>query len=300
MAKIKKQTENPSLQALAKAAKSVLGSDAVHKGSNTEFGEPKMFISTGLEGFDLLLDKGGLGWPCGRTIEIYGGEQTCKSGIAYDLLARTQRLGGVGVLFPSEGEYSEWLAVQYGVDLDRLIIGDSNVIEDVFKTIDKMIAVSDGDAPVTFVIDSIAGLETREEYNSEEYTKDRQQQIRAFLLRKALRKLSIKIPKTKAILFMVNQISEGESTPQGYKSKGKPPGGTAPKFFAAVRLRLENIGKVMKTVKGKKQAAGFDVRIIAEKNRLARPYQQTELRVDFDRGLIPIPKKEKKEKEDDE
>ena len=282
------------LNSIATAASKVLGEDAVYRGENSDVGEPKMFVSSRIKEFDAILHRDAKGWPLGRIIEVFGGEATCKSGLAYSLIAFVQQAGGIGVLIVAEGEYSEHLAACYGVNPEALILIDSNIVEDVFETINKMMLSVGKDTPLAIVIDSVAGLCTRAEYEDPKFDFDRQGQIRANLLSKSFRKIGAKIPRTLTTLFLVNQVNEGETNFLGRKGKPQAPGGKRIKFYSTIRLRMESIGAVYRTVNGKKAAYGMDVKVTTDKNRLAPPLQSIFLRIDFESGISIAPQKAKK------
>jgi recombination protein RecA len=296
--KKKKVVRKPyvSIDSIAEAVASVLGSEDVYKAHNSDQGTPKMFIPSGVPDLDFVLDRKGRGWPTGRVVEIYGGEATCKSGIGYALIAEAQKLGGNALLYPAEGNYDEWLAEQYGVDFERLVLGDNETIEKIFGSFSKAMRKS-SDNILIGMIDSIAGSSTQAELDEFEETgiikRDRSAQIRALQLSNALRKIGASIPRTNSILFCVNQIRENPDA-MLFQKKTKPPGGRALKFYASIRLELEAIKKVKRTVKGKQVVAGFDLRITAVKNRLARPYQEAEIYLDYEKGLLPKRKPKKK------
>lgn len=277
--------------AVADALKSVLGSDAVHRGDESDLGEPRIFIPSGVPELDLVLDRKGRGYPVGRTIEIYGASATCKTGFAYALLAKTHAMGGAGILYPTEGNVDTWLAERYGVDLAKLEIGDDPTVEGVFASFRKAMRAVRRQGLLVGVIDSVAGLSTRAELEEETFDRDRAAQLRALMLSKAFRKLGAEIPRENALLFCINQVRD--NTDGGAQSKPKPPGGHALRFYASIRLRIEIVQKVWAQVKGRRVVAGFHLRVTAEKNRLARPYQTCDVLLDFDRGLLPVSEKRK-------
>lgn len=285
-----------NLDALTAALRSVLGDDRVHAGSNSELGEPRAFVPSGVPELDLVLDRDGRGWPAGRIVEVFGGEATCKTGLGYSLIAQAQRLGGAAVLYPSEGNWDEWLATQYGVDLDRLVLGDDETVEGIFDSWRDAMKVAGTSGLLVGMIDSVAGMTTRAELEEEELKRGRAAQIRAMMISTALRRIGAEMPRTSAILFCVNQVRDAVDIQYG--EKAKPPGGRALKFYASVRLRLESIGRVSRQRAGQKYVAGFKLRIIAEKNRLARPFQSATIMLDFEKGLLPL--KQKKGADGDE
>jgi recombination protein RecA len=273
------------IDAIADAVKGVLGSEAVHLASESDLGEPRMFVPSGVPELDYVLDRDGRGWPVGRIVEIYGGEATAKTGIGYALIAQVQKMGGDATLHPSEGNVDSWLLDRYGVDGSRLIIGDDETVQGTFKSFYAAMKAAGRTGLLVSMVDSIAGLVTKEELEDEEFDRDRAAQIRAMLISKAMRKLGATVPRTNSILFCVNQVRD--ATDSMMATKPKPPGGRALKFYASIRLRLEQLGKVKRTCKGKQYIAGFKLRVTAEKNRLANPYQQAEIVIDFERGLFP-------------
>lgn len=269
--------------AIAEALAGAIGEDRVYLSSDSDLGEPRRFISSGVPGFDKVLDREGRGWPVGRIIEIYGGEATAKTGIGYALIAQVQKAGGDATLHPSEGNVDDWLLDRYNVDRSRLIIGDDETIEGTFKGFRSAMRTVGRTGLLVSMIDSIAGLLTRQELEDEEFDQDRAAQIRALLISKAMRKIGAQIPRMNSILFCVNQVRDSTSS---VPSKPKPPGGRALKFYASIRLRLEQLGKVTRTRQGEKYVAGFKVRVTAEKNRLANPFQQAEIVVDYEYGVF--------------
>lgn len=295
---IRRVKQRSKTDALADAVASVLGSDRVHMGSTSDQGEPRLWVPSGVPDLDLVLDREGRGWPVGRIVEVYGGEATCKTGLAYALIAEVQRMGGDAILYPCEGNYDEWLAEQYGIDIRKLILGDDETVEGVFGSFSKALRHVGRTGLLVAVIDSIAGMATRAELETDrgddldEIKRDRSAQVRALLLSQAFRRMGARVPRANCILFCINQVRDNPDA--AYGKKTKPPGGKALKFYASVRLELEIIKRVQRLRAGKKYTAGFHLRITAIKNRLARPYQQAEIMLDFEKGLLPIKRTKKK------
>ncbi len=302
MAKKKKKASKgaaSSNAAIVAALEETLGKDNVHRCSDSDQGEPRAFIPSGVPSLDKVLDREGRGWPVGRVVEVFGGEATAKTGFGYSLIAEAQKMGGVGVLYPVEGNYDAWLANQYGVDLDELILGDDETVEGVFGSFNRVLRNVGKDRIVVGVVDSIAGLCTKDEIEAamagEPFGRDRSIQVRALLLSQALRRMGALIPRTNGILFCINQVRD--NTDAGlFQKRTKPPGGKALKFYASIRLELEVIQRVKRQREGQKFVAGFHIRITSVKNRMARPYQTSTIFLDFENGLQPIVTKKKKKK----
>jgi len=291
---VRKVSTYTDIDAVAASVVAALGKDSVYRARETHLGEPTAWVKSGVPDLDEILDRKCRGWPFGRIVEMFGGEQSCKTGIGYALLAEVQKLGGVAILFPSEGNYDQWLAERYGIDLDRLVIGDDETVEGIFSASTIAINRLPSNGMLAIMIDSIAGTSTKAELDEEELKQDRQAQLRAQFISKAMRKLNAKIARKKVLLFCVNQIRE--ATDILYGEKTKPVGGKALKFHASVRIKITVLGKIKRTRKGKVYIGGFKLRLESVKNRLARPYQQAEIIVDFDRGLLPVKHKKKASK----
>jgi recombination protein RecA len=291
---MRKAITESRIDEIADAMAQVLGKDVAHRASYSVLGKPRFWIPSGVPSLDRVLDREGRGWPGGRIIEIYGGPATCKTGVGYALVAQVQKKGGDAILYPVEGEFDEWLADRYGVNLKRLLIVEEPeqlVCEAIFESWRKAIRLLGRRGMLLGMIDSVASMSTRAEFEDEKFDRDRAAQIRAMQISKAMRKIAPLVASSNAILFCVNQTREStDSTP----SKPKPPGGQALKFHASVRLRLEVIKKLHRTRKGRKYVAGFFLKITAEKNRLAQPFQEAHVLLDFERGLLPLPKKRKR------
>lgn len=289
---------------IAGAVAAVLGTrGAVHRGSNSDMGEPRCFWPSGVPELDGVLDRKKRGWPAGRVIEVYGGPGTVKTGLGYALIAAVQARGGVGVLYPAEGNVDLWLLRRYKINPQQLIVVEPEVVaapngagEVAGMTVEQFtegVAASlraDPNLPMVHVLDSVAGLLTREELLAlalgVPMKRDRTAQVRALLLSATMRRFGAWIPKTSSTLFLINQTRDDPDVTYGPKSK--PPGGKAIKFHASIRLELTIIGKWFAQTEGKKRIVGFNIVATSEKNRLAAPFQEGKFRLHFDRGLLPM------------
>lgn len=269
---------------VADALREALGSDVVHKAVDSDLGEPRFYIPSGVPELDNVLHRDGKGWPGGRIIEAFGGEATAKTAIGYALIAKAQEQGATAVLYPTEGNVDDWLMSRYGVDRSRLVIADDPTVEGVFSSFRKAMRAVGKRGALIAMIDSVADLTTKAELEDEDFNRDRAAQVRSLLLSKAFRKLAAEVPRYNVILFCVNQVRDAVDSM--YASKPKPPGGWSLRFHASVRLRLENKGRVKRTRKGKTYVAGIKLKLTSEKNRLAAPFQEGDIVLDFEHGLF--------------
>jgi recombination protein RecA len=127
------------------------GDDTVVKGSRIHKELPR--ITTGVLSFDLML---GGGWPVNQWSEIIGNESSGKTALAYKTIAANQALDPEWTaMWVAAEEYVPAYAEAIGVDLDRLWVVETNVMEYVY---DISLRVLDKRAVDCIVIDSLPAL----------------------------------------------------------------------------------------------------------------------------------------------
>lgn len=273
-----------------------IGEDRIFMGDAVGTGEPTGFLPSTLEDLNELLHREKKGWPLGCIVEVFGASQTCKTALGYEAIGQAQKQGGIGVLCPAEGAYDVWMAEVYNIDTKKLIIVDDDsgyfTVEGLFEAIYRLLEELEsieGTPPVVVVVDSIAGLITRADVvaiKKGEFDKSRSAQVRGLVLSQNLRRLGARIGRTSMLLFCINQVRAGGTTPTGVQGKTQPPGGYALGFYAFVRLRLEMQKKIDGQTNKKKHVKGFIIKMISEKNRLAHPFQEAQMVVHYTRGLL--------------
>ena len=95
----------------------------------------------------------------GRITEVTGLEQSGKSLLCGHILAETQKKDGVAVYIDTETSVSIEYLTAIGVDTTKLLYVHVDTVEDIFATIDNIIATirkSNKDRLVTIVTDSVA------------------------------------------------------------------------------------------------------------------------------------------------
>ena len=227
------------------------------------------------------------GWPSGRIIELMGMEGSGKSLLADYALASTQRAGGVGILIDTEASASPKYMKTIGVDLDTLVYIKMEALENIFETIERLIAkirTSDKDIPVTIVVDSIMGASTTEEMKAD-YSKDGYNTAKSIILSKAMRKITNLISREDICLIFTNQLRVNMGVTFG--NKYTTSGGYAVGFHSSVRVLLKKLGKI--TIEDKdtseKIAMGIKVRAEVTKNRLGPPLRKVEFDIYFKSGI---------------
>src|SRR5687768_7861587 len=156
-------------------------------GEKTE--APMEIISTGSLGLDIALGVGGL--PKGRVVEIYGPESSGKTTIAIHTIAEAQKKGGICAIIDAEHAFDSSYARRLGVDVDALLISQTDHGEQALEIADRLILSGAVDV---VVIDSVAALVPKAELEGE--MGESKMGLQARLMSQALRKLTATISKT--------------------------------------------------------------------------------------------------------
>ena len=205
-----------------------------------------------------------------------------KSSLAYALIAECQRQGGIGILILAEGEYSTMNAHAYGVDESKLIILDTNVVEDVFETINEYLD-QNPDIPLVFVIDSVAGLSTKPNLNQKHFDRSRNAQARALLFVRGISAYWCENP-TDTTLSSCKSSEWGEIN-LGFKVKENLLVVSVSDFTHLYAFVWRWSRKIKKQRAGRKFVSGLVIRVTTDKNRLNSPFQTLDMIIDFEKGL---------------
>lgn len=210
------------------------------------------------------------GLPVGRIIELFASEGDGKSSLMYQAMAGVQREGGVVCLNETEHAIDAQRATVFGCDVDRVVMEQSDTLEDAYAWIEAALLSAPkskaGDPPYFVGLDSLAAAPSAKEIREGLIGKDAAMD-RAKVTSKALRILTPKVAKARAIFFIVNQTRIKMGVMFG--SNRTTPGGEALKFHASLRLELFS-GKSVKDDKTEDHI-GKQVTVMAAKTKLGGP-----------------------------
>lgn len=201
-------------------------------------------VSTGISSFDEAL-YGGI--PRGRVVEVYGPESSGKTTFTLSIIAAAQRANPgkvITVYIDAEHALDPSYMQRIGCNLKDIIIQQPDWGEqalDLVKTVCQIKAAMPElqDQILIVVVDSIAALVPKAEYDEEKIEDSGGLGTAARMMSKAMRQIIRPISQSDACAMFVNQVRENIGGYGGYVT----PGGKALKFYASLRLDVRRTGK---------------------------------------------------------
>jgi protein RecA len=299
---------------MAKKKKSSIPGESLDFAALTKAGEGLFEI---IDPVDYWIDTGNLalnyicsgrmvggGIAGGRVTEIMGNSSTGKTLFGVNILAGTQRMGGIPVLLDSENAFNPEFAVQISkLDPDRMFSITSDTLEGCFNKIYAAIRLlrtkTPLEVPICILYDSIAASPSDREFAETTVDMDRSTQTaiqtagagkdkpgdRAKTCSKHFRNLPKFMRENNAALVVINQFRTKIGVMFGNPDTGAG-GGRALEYYASTRLTL----KAAKKTQDKYEVVnGVNLNIECVKNKVSRPFLRARaLQLLFEKGVDPF------------
>lgn len=178
----------------------------------------------------------------------------------------------------SEHSFDPEYAGNIGVNVSELIVAQPDSGTDAFGMVQGMIE----NGASLIVVDSVAAMVPREEMEEEDYGKN-SIGTQARMMSKGLRKLTSIAGKYKCLLIFTNQIRNKIGIVYG--SNQVTTGGRALQYYASIRLRTSQTGKIEETENGEKVVKAIETKITTVKNKCFAPYKSCQNVIVFGKGI---------------
>jgi RecA/RadA recombinase len=200
-----------------------------------------LVVSTGSTLLDLCISgklRRGGGIPGGVLMEIFGRSQSGKTAILAEILASVQSHGGEAEVEDPEGRIDQEYTRTYGMNIEeRYSYSRPDTVEEIFTNAQKW-KPKNPDVINARGTDSLAALTTSLEMSDKG---DKMGMRRGKEFSAGFRKTARLIVNNNWLWVCTNQVRQGdygETTP----------GGMATAFYASIRVKLQQKGKIEKTI----------------------------------------------------
>lgn len=231
------------------------------------------FMSTGIEELDLIL---GGGLPVGKIAMIYGAEGAGKSSFCMHMVSRYP----VAAYIDAEHGFDTERAEMFGVDLDKTLIVQPDYGEQALSVAIEL--ASTGEIPF-IVIDSVAALVPKKEYELEEETEKLPGvALTAGILNRKIFPLNSMCNKNNVTVMFINQVRD-KFNAMMFGEQTTLPGGHALKHASHVILKIARKDKLASSDSVVGMTCRFSTGV---KNRSSSPFQEADVPLIFNKGFV--------------
>lgn len=216
-------------------------------------------VPTGLQPID---DALGGGFPLRRIIELYGLPSGGKSFISLLVIKAAQEQGLDCVYVDAEDSFDPEWATKIGVDVEKLIIMQYSIGEDIMDMICNLLDAKPG----VIVVDSVAAMIPRVE--QEESVGKATMALKARFMSRGLAKITSLNENT--MVIFINQL---RATLAMFGAKTTTTGGRSLGHYAAVRMEVKKGDTLHVDDKKRKPVIGQMVNFKVTKNKTAAPHK---------------------------
>ena len=290
-------------------AKDFLDMVASQFGDSVDIGKDdniKEWVDTGSYALNRIISGDYLkGYPCGKLVELFGDPSSGKSFFIYEAIANFQKKYGKNaacILDDTEDAFMTDVGDKVGVDSNRLIRVSSDTVEEHFNRMffgmeEKAKKGEEGDdggkkkktpgllpyildknpdAKILLALDSVAQLSTVHE---KEVGFSKNDMTKAKKLKAGIRMNWPFISENDVLYLVANHVYDVITA---YIPTKATPGGKAIPFQSSVRIEM--------TMKTKHKTAtgiitGVDTKLYIRKNKVAPPFRETTVSIDFMKGI---------------
>lgn len=245
-----------------------------------------LWIPTGLDPLDMIVNPAGGGIPAGRITVIYGEESSGKSTLLAHIFKSCQDLGIEAYLCDAENTFSVDFASRVGLDPAQLGVIQVRTIEDLdeffHKSIAKFYDKNGSDTPLVVGIDSIEALDV------ENFLKKRKRQVgdRARAWGPFWRSVAdLQRQYRHLTIIALNQVRTNIKTSQFEVGPDETaPGGRALRFYASLEIKLKHRKTLTNPNKGYAAYATVVEAKIA-KSKIGAPFRKCLIYNRFSKGF---------------
>jgi len=213
----------------------------------------------------------GGGFPMRRVIELYGLPSGGKSLISLLIIKSAQAQGLDCIYVDVEDSFDPVWANKIGVDVDKLVVAQSSVGEDIMDMLCKLLEAKPG----VIVVDSVAAMIPRVE--QEESVEKPTMALKARLMSRGLAKLTSLNDST--MIVFINQL---RATLAMFGAQTTTTGGRSLGHYASIRVEVKKVDTLHEEDKKRKPVIGQIVGIKVTKNKTAPPFKNTSFKFYYD------------------